>query len=28
VRTEPDLADLVREYNKYLLRRVAGMIGI
>jgi uncharacterized SAM-binding protein YcdF (DUF218 family) len=28
VRTEPDLLDLVREYNKYLLRRVAGMIGI
>lgn len=28
VRTEPGLVDLVREYNKYLLRRVAGLIGI
>jgi hypothetical protein len=28
VRTEPDLVDLVREYNKYLLRRIAGLIGI
>jgi uncharacterized SAM-binding protein YcdF (DUF218 family) len=28
VRTEPGLLDLVREYNKYLLRRVAGLIGI
>ncbi len=28
VPTEPGLVDLVREYNKYLLRRVAGLIGI
>lgn len=28
VRTEPGLVDLVREYNKYLLRRIAGLIGI
>ncbi len=28
VRSEPGLLDLVREYNKYLLRRVAGLIGI
>lgn len=28
VRTEPGLVDLVREYNKYLLRRVAALIGI
>ena len=28
VRTEPGLVDLVREYNKYLLRRIAGFIGI
>ena len=28
VRTEPGLVDLVREYDKYLLRRVAGLIGI
>lgn len=28
VRTEPGLLDLVREYNKYLLRRIAGLIGI
>lgn len=28
VRTEPDLVELVREYNKYLLRRFAGLIGI
>lgn len=28
VPTEPSLVDLVREYNKYLLRRIAGLIGI
>jgi len=28
VPTEPGLVDLVREYNKYLLRRVAALIGI
>jgi len=28
VPTEPGLIDLVREYNKYVLRRVAGLIGI
>ena len=28
VKTEPVLIDLVREYNKYLLRRFAGLIGI
>ncbi|KRB79463.1 hypothetical protein ASE00_20380 [Sphingomonas sp. Root710] len=28
VPTEPGLVDLVREYNKYLLRRIAGLIGI
>lgn len=28
VPTEPGLVDLVREYNKYVLRRVAGLIGI
>ena len=28
VPTEPGLIDLVREYNKYLLRRIAGLIGI
>jgi uncharacterized SAM-binding protein YcdF (DUF218 family) len=28
VRTEPGLPDLLREYNKYLLRRIAGLIGI
>ncbi|KKC26196.1 YdcF family protein [Sphingomonas sp. SRS2] len=28
VPTEPGLVDLVREYNKYLLRRLAGLIGI
>ena len=28
VRTEPELLDLVREYNKYVLRRIAGLIGI
>jgi len=28
VQTEPSLVDLLREYNKYLLRRIAGLIGI
>ena len=28
VRTEPGLVDLVREYNKYLLRRIARLVGI
>ena len=28
VPTEPGLIDLVREYNKYVLRRIAGLIGI
>ncbi|MBO9379318.1 YdcF family protein [Sphingomonas histidinilytica] len=28
VPTEPGLIDLVREYNKYLLRRIAALIGI
>lgn len=28
VPTEPSLIDLVREYNKYLLRWIAGLIGI
>ncbi len=28
VPTEPGLLDLVREYNKYVLRRIAGLIGI
>jgi len=28
VPTEPNLVALVREYNKYVLRRIAGLIGI
>lgn len=28
VPTEPGLVDLLREYNKYVLRRIAGLIGI
>jgi hypothetical protein len=27
VRSEPDLAGLLREYHKYLLRRAAALIG-
>lgn len=28
VPTEPNLVDLVREYNKYVLRRFAGLVGL